>query len=97
MLEVFAYWKGHLKFGIVINPKERKIQEAEDMVVHWNEQYPRAKEEVPQDMPIPKQKDVKIVIYVDAGHAHDFTITCRSVTALILFINDTPMKWYSKR
>ena len=59
-------------------------------MVNWNEQYPGAKEEVPEDMPIPKGKDVKIVVYVVADHAHNLT-THRSVTGLILFINNAHM------
>jgi hypothetical protein len=35
-------------------------------------------------------------MYVDADHASDQE-TRRSVTGFILFINNTPVKWYSKR
>jgi hypothetical protein len=47
-------------------------------------------------MPLPKGKPVDITVYVDADHAHD-QVTRRSVTGCILFINNTPVKWYSKR
>jgi hypothetical protein len=47
-------------------------------------------------MPIGRGKPVKITIYVDADHAHD-QVTRRSVTGYILFINNTPIKWYCKR
>ena len=35
-------------------------------------------------------------MYVDADHAHD-QVTRRSVTGVVLFINNTPVKWISKR
>ena len=47
-------------------------------------------------MPKPQGKGIDITIYVDADHAHD-QLTRRSVTGILLFINNTPIKWYSKR
>ena len=47
-------------------------------------------------MPVPKGKNVKLTAYTDADHAHD-QLTRRSVTGILLFINNTPIKWYSKR
>ena len=47
-------------------------------------------------MPTPKGKEVKITIYVDADYAQDL-VSRRSVTGILLFINNTPVKWYSKR
>ena len=37
-----------------------------------------------------------IIVYVDAYHAHDL-VTRHSVTDALLFLNNTPIKWYSKR
>ena len=47
-------------------------------------------------MPNAKGKPVKLTIYVYADHAHD-KMTRRSVTGYIILINNTPIKWYSKR
>ena len=47
-------------------------------------------------MPTPKGKEVKITVYVNADHAHDL-VTMHTVTGILLFINNTPVKWYSKR
>ena len=86
-----------IKFGIIIDTKERQVQGVENVEVNWNEQYPGATEELPNDIPTPKKgKEVKITVYVDADHAHDL-VTRRSVTGILLFINHTPVKWYSKR
>ena len=96
MLRVFGYLKGYLRYGIIIDTSEKQVQEVEDIEVNWNEQYPGATEELPKDMPIPNGKEVKITTYVDADHAHDLVTRC-SVTGIFLFINNTPVKWYSKR
>ncbi len=47
-------------------------------------------------MPTPLGKSVRITTYVDADHAHD-TVTRRSVTGILLFLNNTPIRWVSKR
>jgi hypothetical protein len=95
MLRVFGYLKGHPKQGIMVDTRQRILPNIEDVEVNWQEQYPGAKEELPSDMPIPQGKSVCITAYVDADHAHD-QITRRSVTGILLFINNTPVKWYSK-
>jgi hypothetical protein len=46
-------------------------------------------------MPTPFGKKAQITVYANADQAHD-TVTWRSVKAIILFINNTPMQWYSK-
>ena len=44
----------------------------------------------------PRGKPVLITGYMEADHAHDL-VTKRSVTGILLFLNNTPIKWYSKR
>jgi hypothetical protein len=66
------------------------------MQYDWNEFYPDASEELPPDMPPPKGTPMDTVCYVDADHAHD-TVTRRSVSGILLFLNGMPVKWYSKR
>jgi hypothetical protein len=39
------------------------------------------------------KKKAWITVYVDANHVHD-TVTHHSVTAILLFVNNTPMRWY---
>ncbi len=52
-------------------------------------------EELPPDMPTPLGEQMTTTCYVDADHAHD-TVTRRSVSGIILFLNGLPVKWYSK-
>jgi len=96
MLRVFGYLKGYLKYGILVDPTERVIAEVQELMRDWDEYYPGAKEELPKDMPIPKGKKVTLSTYVDADHAHE-QLTRRSVTGILIFLNNTPVKWYSKR
>ena len=63
---------------------------------NWNEFYPDAEEEIPKDMPEPTGKKVKITVYVDADHAHD-VVTRRSITGILVFVNNTPIQWVCKR
>ena len=96
MLRLFGYLKHHPDYGIMIDPNHHQLPHIEDVEVNWKEQYPCDGEELPPGMPIPKGKPVKLTVYVDADHAHD-QATRRSVTGFLLFINNTPVKWYSKR
>lgn len=53
-------------------------------------------EELPPRMPVARGLPVKISCYVDANHAGNM-ITRRSQTGFLIFINNAPIIWYSKR
>ncbi len=59
--------------------------------------YPDAKEELPPagTVPIVKGSKAKITAYVDADHAHDQD-TRRSVTSILIFVNNTLLRAYTK-
>ena len=62
----------------------------------WREFYPEASEEVPNGMPVPTpDRNVQITVMVDADHAH-CEVTRRSVTGILVFVNSTPVRWFSK-
>lgn len=46
-------------------------------------------------MPLPKRKLVKMTVYVNADHFHDL-VTKKSVTGIIIFLNNTPIRYFSK-
>ena len=97
MKRVFGYLKKFPKGRIVIDPSywdNSKHQATE--YENWKEFYPDAEEQLPNNMLTPFGKKARITVYVDADHAHDI-VTCRSVTAILLFINNTPVRWYSKK
>ena len=47
-------------------------------------------------MPEPNGELATLTCYVDADHARD-KVTCRSVTGIVLLLNNTPIYWVSKR
>ncbi len=76
------------------NYLDHSLYQTEDY--SWTEFYPDAEEDIPKDMPTPKGNPVRLTTYVDADHAHD-TVTRRSVTGVLHFINSMPVMWVSKR
>jgi hypothetical protein len=58
--------------------------------------YPDASEEIPKDLPPEKGPRVRMTVYVDADHAHDL-VTRRSITGILVILNNTPIRWVSKR
>jgi hypothetical protein len=63
---------------------------------NWMEFYPDAGEEFPKDLPPEKEPRVRMTVYVDADHAHDL-VTRRSITGILVILNNTPIRWISKR
>ena len=63
----------------------------------WSEYYPDAFEELPTHCLImPFGDTVQLTAYVNADHASN-TVTCRSITGIILLINNMHIAWISKR
>jgi len=86
----------HMNSQIVVDPLPHDWSEIEWSNADWSEFYPDANEELPANMPEARGKPVQINMFVDASHA-----TClasrRSTTGVVIFLNGTPVKWYSKR
>jgi len=91
---LYKFPKGHIVLDTSIAPIRDKAQF--NSGYDWNELYPDASEDVPENMPQPNGKLATLTCYVDADHARD-KVTCRSVTGIILLINNTPLCWISKR
>ena len=96
-LRVLGYLKTFNKGRVIIDPSyidhsQFPVEDHEN----WCEFYPDAEEEIPKDIPVAKGKGVRITVYVDADHAHDL-VTRRSVTGIVLFLNNTPVRMISKR
>jgi hypothetical protein len=62
---------------------------------YWMEFYPDAGEEIPKDLPPEKGPRVRMTVYLDADHAHDL-VTRRSITGILVMLNNTPIRWISK-
>jgi hypothetical protein len=62
----------------------------------WKPFYGDAKEELPLNMPEPLGLPVLITCFTDADHAGN-VVTRRSHTGIILFLQNAPILWYSKK
>jgi Reverse transcriptase (RNA-dependent DNA polymerase) len=96
---MFGYLKKFAKGGIVIDPNYRDNSKYRAKIAYfdnWKEFYSEAKEELPYNLVEPLGLPARITIYKDADHAHDL-LTRRSVTGILLMVNNTPVKWISKR
>ena len=96
MLRAFGCLKHCCRGRIVFDTREPEHKNVEKLEHNWEELYPNASEEMPPNMPEPKGNAVHIDTWFDADHAHDLE-TRRSVTGVLVFLNSTPVKWYSKR
>ena len=98
LTKVFGYLRNFPKGKILIDisdpivKKEATFSEGQE----WCEFYPDACEDVPDDRPTPRGNEATLTCYVDADHARD-KVTRRSVTGLLLLVNNTPISWISKR
>ena len=94
---VFGYLQHHKKYRIKFDPGEPYLGGLQFIDYDWSTTYRDAsEEEIPPDMPTPVTNNVDITVCVDASHACDL-VTRRSVTGILLRINKTPVKCYSKR
>jgi hypothetical protein len=98
---IFGYLRKFPKGQIIIDNQACPFRQGlkfEDHMETWKELYDDAEEDIPKDMPEVLNKDVvaNITCFVDADHARD-KVTRRSVTGILLLINNTPLIWYSKR
>jgi hypothetical protein len=96
MLRLFGYIKTHPKGQILVDANYMDWTPYHVEEHDWGEFYPDAEEELPPDMLEPKGKPIRMTCFKDADHAHD-VITRRSVTGILLFANNMPIEWISKR
>jgi hypothetical protein len=94
---ILSYLKTFPKGRIIIDTSypDHSVHSVEDHS-NWMEFYPDTSEEIPKDLPPAKGPRVKITVYVDADHAHDL-VTRRSITGIVVMLNNTPIRWISMR
>ena len=96
-LHVFSYLDCHDRSKLVLDdslpPNTFTDVEKED----WSDtQYGDAVEEIPPNAPEPRGCYVKMIAFVDADHAGD-SITRRSRTGCLIYLQRAPIVWYSKK
>ena len=58
--------------------------------------YPDASKNIPRDRLAPKGMEAKLTVFVHADHARN-KVTRRSVTDIIMLLNNSPLVWISIR
>ena len=96
-LRLFGYLKSFSKAKLVFDSRTLLELVFKEKVDHgWEELYPNATEVLPPDVPTPKMKPINITSFYDASHA-SCLITRRSVTGIVLMLNNTILRCASKR
>ena len=72
------------------------IDSSQFVISDWHNFYGDISETQPIDAPAPRGKEMIMRCFVDADHAGDL-ITRRSRTGFFIYLNNTPIYWYSKR
>ena len=97
VVRIFGYLKKFDKGRLLIDPTLPEHEEFPyDDLNTWQDLYPDAVEEIPPDAPKPKGPKQRVTVWVDADHARD-KVTCRSVTGVVIMVNHTIVKTFSKR
>lgn len=98
LLRIFAWLQKHDRSSLVADPMIPPIDFAQFRECDWTDFYPGAKETLPpgKDFPEALGRSVVISCYVDADHAGD-RVTRRSHTGIIIFVNNMPILWHSKK
>ena len=98
LYHIFAYLKSHKQMGKIAY--DAKTVDVDEGCFHpnpdWTEFYGEVEEELPPKMPKPLGNPVTINAFVDANHANN-VITRRSHTGILIFVQNAPIIWYSKR
>ena len=93
---VFGYLKTHSKRCLFFNPRHPDIDKRAFSTYEWYDFYRDAKEQVPIDMPPPCGCAVSTDCFVATDHASN-TVTRRSQSGILIFLNQALVVRYSKR
>ena len=97
LFHIFAYLRNKHNSQMVFDLSDPNVDMSLFPVEDWtNTVYGDCKEDSPPNMPEPRGFEPTIRIYVDSDHAGD-SITRRSRTGFIVFLNNAPIFWSSKK
>lgn len=94
LFHIFAYLKKHTRSRVVFDAGYYNHPDVPKP--DWSDFYKDVKEQLPPDAPEPLGKQVEIIVFVDSDHAGD-KVTRRSRTGVLIFLNRSPIVWYSKK
>ena len=97
LFDIFAYLKQRHNSEIVFDPTRPDIDENLFPAEDWRHTlYSHAKEDLPPGAPAARGFGFVMSAYVDSEHADD-TITRRSHTDFIVYLNNAPIFWFSEK
>jgi hypothetical protein len=98
VLHIISYLKKNPKLTLYFNPELPRLDTSifKSDREAFLEIYRDAEEELPFNMPQARGVNVMTVAFVDASHASN-KVTRRSHSGYIIFINQAPIMWFSKR
>ena len=99
LYHIFSYLKAHSNAEMVfdptpISPDLTLFERADWSYLPYDGEM--LKEELPADMPKPLGPSMTMRVFVDSDHAGDL-LTRRSRTGFIIFLNNAPIYWSSKK
>jgi hypothetical protein len=95
VLHIFAYLRCHDQSSIVFDPNHVDWDEEQFKKFDWTDFYGNIKEALPPNAPASRGNPVQIYVFVDANHASN-KIMRRSQTGVLIYLNRSPISWYSK-
>ncbi len=94
---MFAFLKVKHNGVMVFDPTDPDIDTSQFTMEDWSASaYGECKEDMPPNAPESRGLGFTMRAFVDSDHAGD-TITRRSRTGFIIFLNSAPIYWYSKK
>lgn len=94
--KIFSYLCKHERSALVFDPRVPNLQ-ADFVKREWSEFYPDiGAEERPENAPLMRGTNIHTSCFVDADHAGN-AVTRRSHTGIVIYLQNTPIIWYSKR
>jgi hypothetical protein len=95
--QIYGYLRKMKEARIRVLTNEPDFSDYQDPEYDWSSSvYGDVKEIIPTDILEPKGKYVTLSHYFNVNLYHDM-VTGRSITAILHFLNQTPMDWYSKK
>lgn len=97
---IVAFLKRKPKLTLYFDPAQAQVDEGMfngNNPEQFKDHYRDTVEELPDRMPKPRGRMVKITCFVDASHATNKVNRKSHHTGHIIFINRVPITWYSKQ
>ena len=96
LFDIFTYLKWKHRSRMVFDPTYPSIDDYDFPRHDWEKHYGEVKEVIPKNAPSLRGKSFDMIRYVDAELAGDKVIR-RSRTGFVIYLNQAPIYWFSKR